>query len=88
MNMLGVIAAVEAILDQEDWQIGAPCGETDPEAFFPEKGKGGNVKEVKKICQSCDVQARCLEYALEKGEKFGIWGGLTERQRRGLRRTA
>ena len=75
-------------LDAEDqgWQERALCAETDPEAFFPEKG--GSTREAKKICTGCEVRAECLEYALSNDERFGIWGGLSERERRRLRRQA
>lgn len=68
------------------WQADALCSQTDPEAFFPEKG--GSTRDAKKICDSCEVRAQCLEYALENDERFGIWGGLSERERRKLRRQA
>ena len=67
-----------------EWQERALCAQTDPEAFFPEKG--GSTREAKKICLSCDVRDRCLEYALAHDERFGIWGGLSERERRKLKR--
>jgi WhiB family transcriptional regulator, redox-sensing transcriptional regulator len=72
--------------DEQGWQERALCAETDPEAFFPEKG--GSTREAKKICTGCEVRAECLEYALSKDERFGIWGGLSERERRRLRRRA
>lgn len=62
------------------WQDDALCAETDLEAFFPEKG--GSTVEAKRICAGCDVAAQCLAYALAGQERFGIWGGLSERQRR------
>ena len=68
------------------WQDQALCAQTDPEAFFPEKG--GSTREAKKVCRSCDVRAECLEYALENDERFGIWGGMSERERRRLKREA
>ncbi len=68
------------------WQSEALCAQTDPEAFFPEKG--GSTREAKKICASCEVKAQCLEYALKNDERFGIWGGLSERERRKLKRHA
>lgn len=68
------------------WQERALCAQTDPEAFFPEKG--GSTRDAKKICVSCDVRAECLAYALENDERFGIWGGLSERERRKLKRRA
>jgi WhiB family redox-sensing transcriptional regulator len=72
--------------DAQSWQEQALCAETDPEAFFPEKG--GSTREAKKICTGCEVKAECLEYALSNDERFGIWGGLSERERRRLRRRA
>lgn len=68
------------------WQERALCAQTDPEAFFPEKG--GSTREAKKVCVSCDVRSECLDYALENDERFGIWGGLSERERRKLKRRA
>ena len=62
----------------------ALCAQTDPEAFFPEKG--GSTREAKRVCLSCDVRGECLEYALANDERFGIWGGLSERERRRLKR--
>jgi WhiB family transcriptional regulator, redox-sensing transcriptional regulator len=73
-------------VDAQSWQERALCAETDPEAFFPEKG--GSTREAKKICTGCEVKAECLEYALANDERFGIWGGLSERERRRLRRRA
>jgi WhiB family redox-sensing transcriptional regulator len=66
------------------WQTDALCAQTDPEAFFPEKG--GSTRDAKKICTTCEVKAQCLDYALSNDERFGIWGGLSERERRRLRR--
>ncbi len=54
----------------------ALCAQTDPEAFFPEKG--GSTREAKRICLGCEVRSECLEYALRHDERFGIWGGLSE----------
>ena len=66
------------------WQERALCAQTDPEAFFPEKG--GSTREAKRICMACAVRDECLEYALEHDERFGIWGGLSERERRRLKK--
>jgi len=66
------------------WQERALCAQTDPEAFFPEKG--GSTREAKRVCTGCEVRAECLEYALANDERFGIWGGLSERERRKLKR--
>ncbi|MGH3831099.1 MAG: WhiB family transcriptional regulator [Pseudonocardiaceae bacterium] len=76
--------ALPGALDQQDWQERALCAQTDPEAFFPEKG--GSTREAKRICAGCEVRAECLEYALAFDERFGIWGGLSERERRKLKR--
>ena len=72
--------------EENAWRLSALCGETDPEAFFPEKG--GSTREAKRICTGCDVRAECLEFALSNDERFGIWGGLSERERRKLKRAA
>jgi WhiB family redox-sensing transcriptional regulator len=69
--------------DGATWKDDALCAETDPEAFFPEKG--GSTREAKRVCAGCSVQAECLQYALDNDERFGIWGGLSERERRRLR---
>lgn len=87
LGVPGVRPVVTA--DDEDdnalaWQSDALCAQTDPEAFFPEKG--GSTRDAKKICTTCEVRAQCLEYALANDERFGIWGGLSERERRRLRR--
>jgi len=75
-------------VDEEDlgWQDRALCAQTDPEAFFPDKG--GSTREAKQVCRSCEVRAECLEYALEHDERFGVWGGMSERERRRLKRQA
>jgi WhiB family redox-sensing transcriptional regulator len=72
--------------EEASWQERALCAQTDPEAFFPEKG--GSTREAKRICTGCEVRAECLEYALAHDERFGIWGGLSERERRRLKRRA
>jgi len=68
------------------WQERALCAQTDPEAFFPEKG--GSTREAKRVCMSCDVRPECLSYALANDERFGIWGGLSERERRRVKKRA
>src|SRR3954452_11508589 len=68
------------------WQERALCAQTDPEAFFPEKG--GSTREAKRVCLGCGVRPECLEYALQNDERFGIWGGLSERERRKLKKKA
>ncbi len=67
------------------WQDEANCLGVDPNLFFPERG--ASTREAKEVCRGCVAREDCLEYALESGEKFGIWGGLSERERRRLRRS-
>ena len=64
------------------WHDLARCAETDPEMFFPEKGE--SVRPAKRVCAGCEVRAECLQDALDRGERFGVWGGLSERERRTL----
>jgi WhiB family redox-sensing transcriptional regulator len=80
------LAELFGLPEEASWQERALCAQTDPEAFFPEKG--GSTREAKKICTGCEVRSECLEYALAKDERFGIWGGLSERERRRLKRRA
>jgi WhiB family transcriptional regulator, redox-sensing transcriptional regulator len=81
-----IVTDFDAMFDtiEEQWQERALCAQTDPEAFFPEKG--GSTREAKRICMGCEVRDECLEYALAHDERFGIWGGLSERERRRLKR--
>ena len=83
---LGVLVDLFDMNEEQEWQDRALCAQTDPEAFFPEKG--GSTREAKRICQGCDVRSECLEYALAHDERFGIWGGLSERERRKLKKRA
>jgi WhiB family redox-sensing transcriptional regulator len=85
---LATVISIFASLDDGPlgWQERSLCAQTDPEAFFPEKG--GSTREAKKVCTSCEVRSECLDYALANDERFGIWGGLSERERRKLKRRA
>jgi WhiB family transcriptional regulator, redox-sensing transcriptional regulator len=78
--------ALEAGRPELAWMDLALCNQTDPEAFFPEKG--GCTRNAKAVCMACEVRAECLDYALERDERFGIWGGKSERERRTMRRQA
>jgi len=64
------------------WWFEGVCAQTDPEVFFPEKG--GSVREAKAVCARCPVRAQCLAHALAHGERFGVWGGFSEPERRRL----
>lgn len=74
----------ELLAGRRDWYADALCAQTDPEAFFPEKG--GSVADARKTCAACDVREQCLQYALDNNERHGIWGGLNERDRRKVKR--
>ena len=69
-----------------DWRELGLCQQVDSEVFFPDKG--GSTREAKRICAACEVQPQCLEFALQHDERFGIWGGLSERERRRTKRQA
>ena len=66
------------------WQQFANCLGVDPNLFYPERGV--STSEAKAVCQRCQVKEECLEYAVQNGEKFGIWGGMSERERRRIRK--
>ncbi|MDT6987202.1 WhiB family transcriptional regulator [Streptomyces lusitanus] len=67
------------------WQEEALCAQTGGDFFFPEPGS--SVREAKRICGLCPIRAVCLEYALTHDMRFGVWGGLSEKERHELRRT-
>lgn len=66
-----------------NWQALGLCRQTDPEVFFPEKG--GSSRDAKQVCLACDVLQECRDYALKNDERFGVWGGLSEYERRKIR---
>ena len=72
-----------------DWRADAACRDADPELFFPAsdvRSARAQVKTAKLICRGCPVSATCLTWALASGQEAGIWGGLTEEERRRLHR--
>lgn len=71
-------------LEPEPWTEDALCAQTgiSDDMWFPDKG--GSTRLAKAVCARCTVTAECLTYALERHERFGIWGGLSERERRHL----
>lgn len=71
-------------VDDYDYTDFANCRGVDPDLFFPERG--ASTREAKEVCRGCVVREDCLETALTNGEKFGIWGGMSERERRRIRR--
>ena len=68
------------------WQEEALCAQTGADFFFPEPGS--SVREAKRICGLCPIRSACLDYALDHDERFGVWGGLSEKERLEIRRTA
>ncbi len=78
------MAVIEIESEEMVWQNYANCLGVDPDLFFPERG--ASTREAKEVCRGCVVQDECLEFALSNGEKFGIWGGKSERERRRVRR--
>ena len=72
-----------------DWRHHALCRDVDPELFFPIGNTGPallQIDEAKQVCQRCAVMDSCLQWALESGQDSGVWGGLSEDERRALKR--
>ncbi|MFB6626464.1 WhiB family transcriptional regulator [Streptomyces sp. NPDC056374] len=65
------------------WFDDGLCAQTDPDLFFPEKG--GSTKGAKDVCQECPIRTECADYAIDRDERWGVWGGLSEKERRRLR---
>jgi WhiB family redox-sensing transcriptional regulator len=65
------------------WRYRAACRGIELEVFFP--GRGESAEAARQVCARCPVRQPCLDYALSHGIVHGIWGGLTERNRRSLR---
>ncbi|MCA9308743.1 WhiB family transcriptional regulator [Candidatus Saccharibacteria bacterium] len=66
-----------------DWRDKGLCSGSDQRMFFPERGE--SALPAKKVCYGCEFREPCAEVAIERGEKFGVWGGLSERERRRIR---
>lgn len=72
-----------------NWQSKGACRGEDPELFFPIGNTGPamlQTEEAKQVCRRCDVREKCLDWALEHGQDYGVWGGLSEDERRALKR--
>lgn len=75
----------------DDWRSNSACRDTDPSLFFPVGTTGLAVEQIasaKSVCETCDVQEPCLQFALETNQDSGVWGGLSEEERRDIRRKA
>ncbi len=85
---------LESLVTLEDvartgWRNSAECKDTEPDLFFPVGQTGpaiAHIANAKAVCSECAVQIECLEYALMTNQDAGIWGGLTEDERRKIRR--
>jgi WhiB family transcriptional regulator, redox-sensing transcriptional regulator len=69
----------DPVADDYSWQIEASCRGVDAELFFPATEE--EAAPAKAICETCPVRVACLAFALERNERFGVWGGLTEKER-------
>ena len=76
-------------IDNDDWRELAACRDTSPDLFFPVGTTGPAIEQIaqaKAVCQTCDAQAACLEFALQTNQDSGVWGGTSEEERRKLRK--
>lgn len=74
-----------------DWRAKAACRDKDPELFFPVGNTGAayqQIEEAKAVCRTCKVIDACLKCALDTNQDYGVWGGLSEDERRALKRRA
>jgi WhiB family redox-sensing transcriptional regulator len=82
-------ASVLGYAGEDGWAAKGACRHSDPELFFPVAASGpalGELARARQVCAGCPVRGQCLDYALETGQDFGVWGGLTEDERRAIRR--
>lgn len=91
MPALKLLKLPPPVSESWDWQMEGACRDVDGALFFhPDNERGEarerRVAEAKRVCGGCAVRQMCLSHALEVGERHGVWGGLTEEERRNLRR--
>ncbi|CAN5689922.1 N/A [soil metagenome] len=82
-------ALLSLSIESGTWRKYAACRDTDPDLFFPVGTTGPAVEQIdsaKTVCQQCDAQSDCLEYALATNQDSGVWGGTSEEERRKLRK--
>ncbi|MFI6595026.1 WhiB family transcriptional regulator [Nonomuraea sp. NPDC050536] len=80
--LIDLLTDLQDAATENAWMADGLCGQTDPEAFFPPVGAGpGWADAAKQICRTCLARERCLAYALDAGEEWGVWGGLTGPER-------
>ena len=89
---MSILASALALGNADySWRRLAICRDTDPELFFPVGTTGQallQIAKAKSVCCECPVQTECLEFAMETNQDTGIWGGLSEEERRQIRRDA
>lgn len=73
---------MSASIAHDAWREDALCAQTDPEAYYPEIG--GSARAAKRTCLACPVTTECRDYAVTTGQRWGIWGGLTQKELRQL----
>ena len=87
---MSILASSLALAAAEDiWRDQALCRDTDPDLFFPIGTTGHallSIDHAKSVCDSCTVTSECLDFALETNQDSGVWGGLSEEERRTIRR--
>ncbi|MFJ3923167.1 WhiB family transcriptional regulator [Streptomyces sp. NPDC090022] len=87
--MSDVVRLPGAVLQHWQWQSGAACRALGPGRFFHPAGERGEDREgrdeaAKRVCARCPVRQACLDHALRTREPYGVWGGLTEEERKAL----
>lgn len=81
---MSILGEVLGITPPEPWVADALCPQSDPEAFFPEKGN--QAQPARQICLQCPVRAECLDFAIRTGQRYGVYGGFSDREREYLMR--
>lgn len=71
-------------IDPPPFLADALCAQTDPEVFFPEQG--ASSRPAKRVCMACSARVACLEWSVATGQRYGVWGGLSERERQKWKR--
>lgn len=83
-----VLLRLAAAFDRAEWMDDGRCRGMNPDFFHPERGDNVGLRRAKAVCADCPVKALCLDHAMATKEKIGVWGGMSERERRALRESA
>jgi WhiB family transcriptional regulator, redox-sensing transcriptional regulator len=81
---LDLVAQLRSLIDRSGWHTRAACRGRSDVNFFPTRGE--SIRVARSLCSGCAVCAECLEYALTHDRTVGVWGGMTERERKRVRR--